>query len=127
LKYVTDFMNENGPFDGILGFSMGGSLSAMFASNCLDQLKYNLKFMIIVGAPLPLDEKVKHQLHSNPIQLPAFFIHGEKDEIIPIQRGEALMACFTTSQMHKHSGGHGVPLDNPTGIEVNKFLTKFIE
>ena len=54
LSAVATHIRENGPYDGLLGFSQGAMLAALVAARCsLGESSVNLRFAIICGAAMP--------------------------------------------------------------------------
>jgi hypothetical protein len=49
LEYLEEIWNRNGPFEGIIGFSMGGTMATLIASK--PNVFKTLKFVIVAGAP----------------------------------------------------------------------------
>jgi alpha/beta superfamily hydrolase len=128
---------ELGPFDGILGFSMGGTIASFMAgsvgdrdalccddrfavtdSNRADSLFPGLKFVVCAGAVdiHPQLESVIAELGlplRHPFKIPAevqsLHITGTADTSVPIQSSLALSQRFTDAQFIEHDQGHHIP------------------
>ncbi len=63
------------------------------------------------GAFLPKDPEYAHMMTQAAISIPTLFISGRKDQLIPLQRTEELIATFDPDsiQRYMHDGGHMVP------------------
>ena len=76
-----DFVNENGPFDGLLGFSQGGAMLGLLCG--LQQqgnLPFSFKFAIFASAFK--SRSSPHQaLYSEKITLPTLHVFGEEDQV----------------------------------------------
>ena len=71
IQYLVDYMNRNGPFDGLLGFSQGAAVAsglAMLQANCDERLDGvpMFKFLILIGG-VPPTSFINHSL-QNPDQ-----------------------------------------------------------
>ncbi|CAD6208328.1 GSCOCG00003334001-RA-CDS [Cotesia congregata] len=108
LKVIEKIFQEQGPFDGVLGFSQGASfvsiLCAMQQKN-LGHPSIKFKFAIMVCGFKSLCEP-HAKFYDEKINLPAFFVYGTTDRLIPIETAEALVNMFTNKKVFVHDGGH---------------------
>ncbi|XP_042977862.1 esterase AGAP003155-like isoform X2 [Carya illinoinensis] len=127
LAYVEDYMIKNGPFDGVLGFSMGAMLAATMPGmqaevqselSCVNLQGLALtkvpkiKFLIIIsGAKLGGSKFAAPKLAANafasPVTCPSLHFIGETDIVKP--DGTALLDSFVDPVVINHSEGHTVP------------------
>ncbi|XP_015963131.1 uncharacterized protein LOC107487066 [Arachis duranensis] len=133
LAYVEDFMVENGPFDGLLGFSQGAILAAALPGMraqgiALGKVKNKIKFLILIsgakfggnkfGAP-----KLASNAFSKPIDIPSIHFIGETDFMK--QESTELGEAFLDPVVIHHPRGHTVPrLDDKSVETVLGFIEK---
>ncbi|KAF5464084.1 hypothetical protein F2P56_014194 [Juglans regia] len=131
LAYVEDYMIKNGPFDGVLGFSMGAMLAAampgMQAEGVTLTKVPKIKFLIIIsGAKLGGSKfgapKLAANAFSSPINCPSLHLIGETDFLKP--DGTALLDSFVDPVVINHSKGHTVPRLDGKPLET---MLSFIE
>ncbi|KMZ73326.1 Serine hydrolase family protein [Zostera marina] len=111
LKYVEDYMIEQGTFDGLIGFSRGGTLSAalagMQAKGIALQRVPKLKFVVIIGGGLLLSPDLQEKAYSAKIESPSLHFIGEMDYLKP--QSEELLGSFINPLIVSHPRGHTVP------------------
>ncbi|BES92466.1 ovarian cancer-associated gene 2 protein [Nesidiocoris tenuis] len=108
IEIVKEAVLNNGPFDGILGFSQGaallGVISAYINSKAIDFPE--LKFVILVAG---YKYQLKEDYFNEIINIPSFHVIGDTDQIIAKERSELLRQSFKDPQILSHKGGHYVP------------------
>ncbi len=119
LQHVSDFIRREGPFDGVLGFSQGGSLAHLLCM--LDRedgglpQERPLRFSIILSARV-----TRHAAHapllqaaaSRPLTLPSLVLYGGRDNDVPAEMTRELVATFepeAVTAIFLPDGGHRVP------------------
>ena len=118
MNTLIDYINQNGPYDGILWFSMGGLMARMLMKNSdlLDYAKvlnYPIKFSIFFSVPSyfnlnpflekPDDYKRLHTKHDQPI----IYIYGTNDHLI-----DRVKTCIVDEGEYtiiEHEGKHQIP------------------
>ncbi|CAN6482151.1 unnamed protein product [Victoria cruziana] len=126
LAYIEDFMVENGPFDGLMGFSQGAILSAALPSlqakgYCLKKVP-KIQFVIIISGAKFAKAEVAELAYATKIDLPSLHFLGETDFLK--LHGEALLECYENPKVIRHPVGHTVPrLDE----KAQKVMLDFIE
>lgn len=107
LPLLRRTLDEQGPFDGFLGFSQGGCATAMLLASLPPAARP--RFAIIAGGFLPADAEIAATVAD--INIPTLFICGERDALIPPPRSEALAERWRPEcvQFLRHGGGHSVP------------------
>ncbi|XVF59054.1 hypothetical protein PTKIN_Ptkin07bG0243800 [Pterospermum kingtungense] len=135
VAYLEDYMIEHGPFDGLLGFSQGGMLSAVIPSLQREGVAFTkvpkIKFVIIIsgfqirelksGPP-----KLLVNAYSTPTECPSLHLIGEKDFLK--ERGFKLLKSFVKPFVIHHSTGHTVPKLDEEGLSTMlKFIQKIQE
>jgi pimeloyl-ACP methyl ester carboxylesterase len=133
IALVRDHIAAHGPFDGILGFSQGGSLAHLM---CMLQdsgdvaLKYPVRFGIFMSA-----RTSRHKTHVGLVEslsggrrlsLPSMVIYGGRDSDVPPEMTRELLGTLdpeTTTELFLPQGTHRVPnLSDGDGSVVRAFL-----
>ncbi|CAI8506744.1 unnamed protein product [Hanseniaspora opuntiae] len=111
LDLVQKYITENGPYDGILGFSQGAGLSSVLVNKIKELCPDHPYFKICV-------------LFSDPVTTEIISVHGSSDNAVPGVRSEFLNKIMTENghsvKSLVHEGGH---------VVVNKkdFLRPIVE
>jgi predicted esterase len=127
-EYIIDYINQNGPFDGLLGFSQGAIVCVAMLlkiptwpllSNCI-------KFVILVGCPPINDPTIKPILETfnQQDQLPTLHISGQNDTLITSEMSEIIFKYFNPSlaEFYLHKGGHYCPNDSDFRQKLKDFI-----
>lgn len=143
VKYINHLFNLD-QFDGIIGFSQGGTLAGIIANLLADKnilvRHINLKFVVIISGFYCRD--VRQQfcrgikwdgLHSDSqvtveddrIKIPSYHVWGDKDILVDPWRSVKLARMFAQKQIYIHDGGHFVPNKWPV-LEIKKWLYNFV-
>ncbi|ORX88808.1 hypothetical protein K493DRAFT_410818 [Basidiobolus meristosporus CBS 931.73] len=111
LEYLAQVLENEGPFDGIIGFSQGaataGILSALLeGSQPLTEkcLHPPFRFGIFIGGYLPAAPKYS-PLFATPLSMPSLHLIGRYDTVVSIEKSEALSKGFRNSTSLYHDGG----------------------
>lgn len=134
LEYVVDYMNKNGPYDGILGFSQGTFLVRTLLKirefkTEFPVLEHIPEFGVIVSGPLRLSIKLSEDYPQDkyklltPFEQPVLYMYGSKD--IYLDKIEFGIIEEGDYSVIKHSAGHNVPklIDDQMEIFIN-FMQK---
>ena len=122
LLRLGDFMEREGPFDGVMGFSMGAAITAFL---CDRVVKGELPavaafhFAVLISAPSSRDETAQI---AKQIDLPSCHIWGTTDNIIPSERSKELSDCFVNPTNIVHEGGHHMPTIAPARKGLKAFF-----
>jgi hypothetical protein len=139
---MKDYIQQNGPFDGVLGFSQGGTLAMMLASWCeatnqparrealstqrvpltLEPPQAPFKFAICVSG-FRATPQYYEGFYNPPIQTPALHITADLDIMVSSLRSRELTSTLKCVQLASHPGGHYVP----TGAAPCSIITKYVE
>ncbi|KAI8092671.1 serine hydrolase FSH [Halteromyces radiatus] len=140
LSFLKQVMIDQGPFDGILGFSQGACLSA-----CLSVMLENrtilpnmippdfphpsLKFVIIVAGFPPKQQEAFKPLFAQPIKIrtPSMHMIGDLDTLVLPEQMNELANLYQDPVIFKHSGGHFVPSSIAAQKNLSEFLSRFIQ
>ncbi|XP_034949593.1 esterase OVCA2 [Chelonus insularis] len=109
VKVIEKIFEEQGPFDGILGFSQGASFVSILCSmqqKKISPIKFNFAIMISGFKSLCAPHAV---FYDEQINLPSLHVYGESDKIIPIEMATDLANLFINKKVVIHEGGHFVP------------------
>lgn len=130
LAAVVQHIKENGPYDGILGFSQGAAVSAIIANNIktyseLEGVQNYFKVAIHVSGysftepkpesnELQITEKYVKQFTApdDPTYITKnIFIYGSNDNSVPSVRSKYLANLYPEDKKitFEHDGGHFVP------------------
>ncbi|KAI9297480.1 FSH1-domain-containing protein [Neoconidiobolus thromboides FSU 785] len=135
VDYLLKFINENGPFDGILGFSQGGIMASIISKMIEEDIeeikqKYNsinlFKFNIIVSGFLPRDERVLDYYKKNST-IPSLFIIGERDDLVLPANSLKLKERYDNATLLTHEGGHFIPTKAIYKAEILKFVNLHVD
>ena len=129
---VIDYIKQNGPFQGVLGFSQGAIVGVATLLNILPQLPLPdcVKFGILVGCPTINDPTLKSALHNlkqqQREQISTLHVSGMNDTLITSAMSEAVFNYFDPSraEFHQHKGGHYVPSDPPFRQKMRDFIQR---
>lgn len=128
LSHLKKVFSQEGPFDGILGFSQGAAMSASVCA-LRERLKDEMDFsfgIICSGYPLPSTE-----FQPGSINCPSLHIFGSQsgnDRQISTQASRDLAMAFDDgcSTVIEHDSGHIIPTRPPYIDQIKSFLQQFI-
>ncbi|XP_057325571.1 esterase OVCA2 [Microplitis mediator] len=110
VKVIENIFKDQGPFDGILGFSQGASFVSILCSMQQKKLADPLikfDFAIMISGFKSLCEP--HAVfYDEKFNLPTLHVYGETDRIIPTEMAKSLSDLFTNKKVVIHEGGHFV-------------------
>ncbi|KAI9318658.1 serine hydrolase FSH [Dichotomocladium elegans] len=138
MAYIKKILLEEGPFDGVLGFSQGACLAGIlahaleFRSLPDDNVQLlprdfphpPLQFVILAGGFKPLQQATKGILYSSKRKVETRSLHmiGEVDTVVAPERMDALTAAFKNPVIFRHAGGHFVPSTAAARKSLASFL-----
>ncbi|XP_068238056.1 esterase OVCA2 [Palaemon carinicauda] len=127
LAAVDKQFQENGPFDGILGFSQGAAMLGLICGlQQQGKLSYSFKFAIFISAFK--SRSVPHQyLYGEKITIPTLHVFGETDQVIQKPMSEEFLECFHDPQVLMHPGGHFIPTTAAQKAAYLKFVENMCE
>lgn len=117
LDYLHNYVTENGPFDGIIGFSQGAALAGYLLTNFhkILNLTYEqqppLKFFISFSGFRLEAPQFQSSYDENPLSVFSLHVQGEQDTVVSEDR---VLSLYNSCQEDKrtllrHPGGHYVP------------------
>ncbi|KAJ1425530.1 Serine hydrolase FSH [Sesbania bispinosa] len=128
LSHLMNVFSQEGPFDGILGFSQGAAMAALISAQ-QEKLKGKMDFKFVVlcsGFALHMKE-----MECGPIKCPSLHIFGNehgKDRQITNQASKDLASLYDAgcSVIIEHDCGHIIPTRSPYIDEIKDFLRLFL-
>ncbi|EFJ33312.1 hypothetical protein SELMODRAFT_227576 [Selaginella moellendorffii] len=129
ISCISRYMKKCGPFDGLLGMSLGGFVAGALAG--MQQTKKSilpteLKFVIIISGGIIRCQPLC-KVYDHPIHCPSFHLIGELDTIFK-SSGEDLAKKFVKPIIIVHPYGHCLPpLDNASTVSFVEFLQDIIK
>ncbi|VAH41967.1 unnamed protein product [Triticum turgidum subsp. durum] len=130
IAYLCDYMVKNGPFDGLLGFSQGATLSALLIGYQAQGKVLNdhppIKFMVSVSGSKFRDPSICDVAYKDPIKAKSVHFIGEKDWLkVP---SEELASAFADPLIIRHPQGHTVPrLDEASVKQLSEWSASILE
>ncbi|XP_040907697.1 esterase OVCA2 [Toxotes jaculatrix] len=123
---VREAVKDQGPFDGILGFSQGAAFVAMLCSLQEQKLEpeFSFRFAILV-AGFRSACKEHQKFYNAPLQIPSLHVFGLEDRVIPDNMSRELLPSFQDPQVLTHPGGHFVPAASTHRQTYQDFLKRF--
>ena len=130
LAYLREVYAQEGPFDGIMGFSQGAAMAAAAVCARLGVNKCEMEFRFVIlcsGFALKSAELVNGGL----IKCPSLHIFGSdhgKDRQITNQASRELASLFDhgCSVTIQHDSGHIIPTRSPYIDQIKDFLHRFL-
>ena len=121
LDFLRQYIVENGPYDGVIGFSQGGGMGAYLVSdlnnllNLSKEQQPDLKFFVAFSAFRLEPEQYAQHFKTHPISVPTLVIKGELDTVVSETRVMSLYDAILPQYraLLKHHGGHFIPNQKP--------------
>lgn len=132
LQHIAKFVEENGPFDGVYGFSQGTAIITEFSHPRVwrDKFKMNSppwKFAILACGGASSQINIPKDSNST-IDIPSFHIFGKTDPHFDDSNKIAEYWDAKQRLTHTHSGGHYIDLQmSIRETEIIAGLNKFLE
>lgn len=128
LSHLKNVFSQEGPFDGILGFSQGAAMAAIISAQ-QEKLKgeMDFKFVVLCSGFAPHLEEMEFGL----IKCPSLHIFGNEqgnDRQIANQASKELASLYdgSCSVIIEHDSGHIIPTRSPYIDEIKAFLGRFL-
>uniref|UniRef100_A0A1I7TX58 FSH1 domain-containing protein n=1 Tax=Caenorhabditis tropicalis TaxID=1561998 RepID=A0A1I7TX58_9PELO len=109
---VVKYIEENGPFDGLMGFSQGASMvHLLIAKAQLGEISLpDIRFAIFFSGFLSLSSQHNSFTSLRIKDFPSLHVFGDADEIVARPKSEKLSDQFEVEPVRiVHDGGHLVP------------------
>lgn len=125
IELVKATFKNQGPFDGVLGFSQGACFLSILCA-LREQGYLSFKFAILVAAFK--SRSLGHSIYyTEPITCPTLHVFGDTDRVIPKENSEDLLKHFSNHTTLNHPGGHFVPTQAPQKKVYIEFLEQFMK
>ncbi|CCH60616.1 hypothetical protein TBLA_0D01080 [Henningerozyma blattae CBS 6284] len=117
ITFLHDYVIENGPFEGIIGFSQGAGVAGFLVTDFNKLLGLTkeeqppLKFFMSFSGFRFRPDKYQEQYDNHPISIPSLHVRGDLDTITSSAKVDALYNSCNVENRTKmiHKGGHYVP------------------
>ncbi|KAG8367773.1 hypothetical protein BUALT_Bualt16G0107600 [Buddleja alternifolia] len=111
MTYLCEYITNKGPFDGLLGFSQGATLSALIlgyqAQGKILKEHPPMKLFVSISGSKFRDPSICEVAYKDPIKTKSVHFIGEKDWLkLP---SEELATAFENPLIIRHPQGHTVP------------------
>ncbi|KAL9067356.1 MAG: hypothetical protein Q9161_006964 [Pseudevernia consocians] len=118
-EYLDEIVEEDGPFEGILGFSQGAEVAASFLLYQAPNVTF--KFAVLIGGTPPFDVsalatgknvtpiKMHGDTHSARIEIPTAHIIGRSDAYREFSKVIVTLCNPRETKVYDHKGAHIVP------------------
>ncbi|GAA5801572.1 hypothetical protein HPULCUR_007020 [Helicostylum pulchrum] len=126
VQYVRDIVKQQGPFDGILGFSQGACFAALL-TEIMETEQTPFKFSIIVAGFKPTKQTATNMMltKENKVKTPSLHYIGDLDTIVLPENMSALVEAFEKPKIFRHTGGHYLPSTAASRKALLSFLEQF--
>ncbi|XP_035695440.1 esterase OVCA2-like [Branchiostoma floridae] len=126
VEVVKKVFKEQGPFDGVLGFSQGASFVAMLcALREKNEEPFVFDFAIMV-AGFRSRSSQHDELYSTKITCPTLHVYGDTDRVIQKEMSVEMLQYFKEPVELNHQGGHFIPTSAPQKKVYLDFLNTFL-
>ncbi|KAH7845032.1 hypothetical protein Vadar_034417 [Vaccinium darrowii] len=128
ISYLCEYMTSKGPFDGLLGFSQGATLSALLlgyqAQGKVLKDHPPIKLFVSVSGSKFRDPSICEIAYKDPINVRSVHFIGAKDWLrLP---SEDLASSFHNPLIIRHPQGHTVPRLDEDAVEKLRGWTQEI-
>ncbi|XP_058185378.1 uncharacterized protein LOC131302652 [Rhododendron vialii] len=128
ISYLCEYMTTKGPFDGLLGFSQGATLSALLlgyqAQGKVLKDHPPIKLFVSISGSKFRDPSICQIAYKDPIKVRSVHFIGAKDWLrLP---SEDLATSFHNPLIIRHPQGHTVPRLDEDAVEKLRGWTKEI-
>lgn len=139
LTYLSDYLKEHGPVDGIVGFSQGAAVAMMLTAICEDTPERRMA-LAAQGAPLSIPApqspfkfaiaccgfqnalRYYDGFYSPRIATPSLHVVAEFDTMVSAEQSISLAEACTDATIIHFRGTHHVPTDRATLHRMASFI-----
>ena len=129
-SWTNDLFRNQGPFDGVFGFSQGAALTGLLTGlrasdeKVSDETPIAFDFAIMVGGFLSAEpEHQKLYAATDRYRIPSIHVIGTSDYVVPSTESRELAARFEAPEIIEHPGGHVIPALPVVQEKVTAFVT----
>lgn len=137
MRFLGNFLDFHGPFDGVVGFSQGACLAAMLSSALeKDHSKQVRELMVTDHPPMKFcvalsgfrpKASMYDEFYYPMIETPVLSVIGKEDNVVPEERSMALAGRCEAGKVVYHGRHHVVPRDEETVEEIVRFVAQFMQ
>ncbi|GAB9464687.1 hypothetical protein Gpo141_00002115 [Globisporangium polare] len=123
IDYVASICKEQGPFDGVFGFSQGGMLAAFVLQRQFESPEnspFAFSFGIFAAAPQSIDPRFGFS--DIKLSVPSLHLIGETDTIVSPERCKKNAEGFVDPKVLLHAGGHYIPANKESKDAFRDFF-----
>lgn len=125
-RHVETILEEQGPFSGVLGYSMGSAASFSLLAALPEG---TFQFAVLCCGYVPTNnQEIMEQLDERrPLRTPVMHCFGRSDGCIPAAYTGPMLDYFApeVNSVMRHPGGHDVPRDTRHIQQLAAFLLRF--
>lgn len=121
LAVLRQTIAEQGPFDGVFGFSQGAAMAGLL----LAAEPSAFSFAVLVAGFVAADPQLAATVAAaSPLPQRVLSVGGEADAMVPLERVATLEACFQPERVTRwrHAGGHHIPSSAPFRAALAAFV-----
>lgn len=130
LDYLHDYVIQNGPFDGLMGFSQGAGLAGYLLTdfngilNLSEEEQPDFKFFISFSGFKFEPDHFQGSYNKKKLSTPSLHVEGELDSVVTAARVNDLYECFEKNSrtLLKHPGAHFVPNSKAFAMQICGWL-----
>ena len=132
---LYDVLEEQGPFDGFIGFSHGATLAFAFLmqhakKNPLDPPFALLRCAVFISSSAPPSQdgaRIRYDEKTGTLlSLPSLHVTGKADPMFQDSLNLYRLCEKHTAKLVCHSGGHCIPRDRSTTIALAKAIEDLV-
>ncbi|KAM3413673.1 hypothetical protein BST61_g10366 [Cercospora zeina] len=143
LDYLTKYVREYGPFDGVVGFSQGASIAMMLTALCEGSVRpERVTALANQGLPLlipPPQTPFKFAIACSgfrnapqfydgfftpKINTPTMHVVADWDHMVSAQMSADMIAACEGPTVIRHAGTHALPTDRTSMWEMSQFFNR---
>ena len=129
LDAIHATFEEQGPFDGLLGFSQGAAflplLGVLKQREPSGPLQFRFAILVAAFESLVSPHSDFYSEEKPLFDVPSFHVIGASDSVIPAAVSESLAARCPGAVVYRHEGGHYIPASGQLKTALLEFLTPF--
>eukprot|EP01126_Amoeba_proteus_P017801 TRINITY_DN1874_c0_g1_i5.p1 TRINITY_DN1874_c0_g1~~TRINITY_DN1874_c0_g1_i5.p1 ORF type:complete len:187 (-),score=26.08 TRINITY_DN1874_c0_g1_i5:54-614(-) len=124
IAFLKKFCEQEGPFDGLMGFSQGGIVASLLAHVMMKTVDDfpPVKFLIFCATCTASSQLWRSKYEGVKCCLPSLHIWGIRDTIVPNERSKGLLDFFESPEILEHQGSHVIPNKGPEKTVIRKFI-----
>ncbi|CAH8857229.1 unnamed protein product [Trichobilharzia szidati] len=134
LAIVKKHMEQEGPFDGIIGFSQGAAfllmLQIIMEHKLYDFSDWNMKpikFTVLI-APFLSRCSLHKNIYAYKSTIPSLIVCGKTDSVISREMTDEILDIFSSKpRVFLHDGGHYIPTHGEAKQAYTDFISSFID